>query len=67
MKDAGHPNDAVVEHLVKRGGTKYDPKTIATRYARIKKQQFERDEVRKDDEFSDFHEDEVCFPTEFQP
>lgn len=60
MKDNGETNDVVSKRLIERGGTRYDPKTIATRYARIKKTQFERDEVRRDDEFSDFHEDEVC-------
>ncbi len=63
MKDQGETNDVVVKRLIERGGTKYDPKTISTRYARIKKVQFEADEVRREDEFSDFHEEEVSFAT----
>lgn len=59
MKCAGYRDDVIAKRLVDNGGTRYDPKTIATRYSRIKRALYSAEQTRLEDEFSDFHEAEV--------
>lgn len=59
MKLVGERDDVIAEMIAHRGGPGYSPKTIATRYSRIKRvQQAAQDEVL-DDELTDWHEGEV--------
>lgn len=59
MKNVGYKDEPVAAELVKLGKIHYDPKTIATRYSRIKKTQHAYEEQILDEDFSDYHEQEV--------
>lgn len=62
MKNLGYKDEPVAAELVKLGKIHYDPKTIATRYSRIKKTQLAWQEQILNEDFSDFHEEEVSRP-----
>ena len=59
MKNQGYKDEPVALHLIKEGRHHYDPKTIATRYSRMKKLQSAQEEKNLDEDFSDYHEAEV--------
>lgn len=59
MKREGIKDAAIVERLIEEGRTKYEAKSIATRFSRIEKKIEEHEEQIMEEEFSDFHEEEV--------
>ena len=59
MKNMGYKDEPVAAELVKLGKIHYDPKTIATRYSRIKRTQHAYQEQILNEDFSDYHEEEV--------
>lgn len=59
MKEAGVKDEDVAAEISARGGPKYNPKTIATRYARIKRMLQSVKDEKLDDELTDWHEGEV--------
>lgn len=63
MKNQGYKDDPVALHLIQQGRHHYDPKTIATRYSRMRRIQAAQEEKNLDEDFSDFHEEEVSTPT----
>jgi len=60
MKRGGQKDEAVAQRLINEGRTKYQVKTIATRYSRILLKMEEHLEQRMEEEFSDFHKEDVC-------
>lgn len=59
MKDQGIRDEVVQQRLISEGRTKYEIKTISTRYNRIKKKLEKHEEEMMELDFSDYHEDEV--------
>lgn len=59
MKDQGIKDEVVMERLIAEGRTKYNSKTISTRYIRMKRVLETAEEKQMEEDFSDFHEDEV--------
>jgi len=59
MKRGGRKDETVAQRLIDEGRTKYSVKTIATRYSRILLKMEEHLEQRMEEEFSDFHEQDV--------
>jgi len=59
MKEAGIKDEDVAAEISARGGPKYHPKTIATRYSRIKRMLQKLKDDNLDDELTDWHEGEV--------
>jgi len=66
MKRAGQKDESVVQRLIDEGRTKYQVKTIPTRYSRILLKMEEHQEQRLEEEFSDFHEEDVFPPPDAQ-
>lgn len=60
MKQAGYPDEAVVKRLVEEGRTRYDPKSISSRWQRIRKAVQAAEDELLDEELTDWHEGEVC-------
>jgi hypothetical protein len=59
MKDQGIKDEVIRDRLIAEGRVRYDPKTISTRFVRLKKCLEKHEEEQMEDNFSDFHEDEV--------
>ena len=59
MKDAGYHDDKVADELVNQGFTRYHPKSIATRYNRLKRDEKKAEQERLDDELTDWHKGDV--------
>lgn len=59
MKQRNYTDAQVVERLVKDGRTRYDPKSINSRWQRIRKCTQEAEDELLDEELTDWHEDEV--------
>ena len=59
MKNAKYLEKDIAEHLAKEGRIAYHPKTIGTRWARIKKVLQKRQDQMLDDELTDWHEGDV--------
>lgn len=49
----------MVEHLIKAGLTRYVPKSINTRYYKIKSLETQRDNFELDEDLTDWHEGDV--------
>lgn len=59
MKAEGYKDEPIRDRLVEENRTRYDAKTIATRYSRMRRMMAAHEEQTLDDAFSDFHEHEV--------
>ena len=59
MKQKNFSDRDVAQKLVSEGRINYDRKTIATRWARLRKALSEREDQLLDDELTDWHEGEV--------
>lgn len=59
MKQAGYPDEAVVKRLIEESRTRYDPKSIASRWQRIRKAVQAAEDELLDEELTDWHEGEV--------
>lgn len=59
MKQQGYSNEAVQKRLIEEGMTKYDVKTIPSRWLRIRKALQYEEEERLDDELTDWHDGEA--------
>lgn len=62
MKQQGYSDQAVRDELIRQGRTRYDVKTIPSRWLRIRKVKQRAEEEALDDELEDWHEDEVTWP-----
>lgn len=60
MKNAKYLEKDIAQRLINEGRTKYNAKTIGTRYARIRKKLEERNDQLLDEELTDWHEGDVC-------
>lgn len=60
LKNQGYPDEQVARKLIEEGRVRYVPKTIASRYVRLKQIKDQREDDRLDDELSDWHVGEVC-------
>ncbi|KAF2097635.1 hypothetical protein NA57DRAFT_58206 [Rhizodiscina lignyota] len=58
MREAGCTDQVIAETLAKQGRIRYDKKTIASRYMRIKAKMSLREDQRLEDELTDWHEGE---------
>jgi len=59
MMETGEKHEDIVAAIVARGGQRYKPKTIVTRYSRIKNVLSAHEDDLLDDELTDWHEGEV--------
>lgn len=59
MREAGCTDMQIADALANSGRVRYDKKTIASRYARIKDKMARREDQRLEDELTDWHEGEV--------
>lgn len=59
MKNAKYLEKDIAEYLVAQGKIKYNPKTIGTRWTRIKKKLAERQDELLDHDLADWHEGDV--------
>lgn len=59
MKHSGYKDEPIAARLVHEGRTHYDPKTIATRWGRMVRVQRKKEQKILDEDFSDYHEEEV--------
>lgn len=59
MKQAGYNDNDVVKRLCDEGRTKYDPKSISSRWQRIRKCLQATEDELFDEELTDWHEGEV--------
>ena len=59
LKQQGFTDEYVAAKLVEEGRMRYVPKTIGSRYNRLRKTIEEAEEEKLDDELSDWHVDEV--------
>ena len=59
LKQQGYGDDYVSAKLVEEGRMRYVPRTIGSRYLRLRKALEEREEYKLDDELSDWHLGEV--------
>lgn len=60
LKQLGHSDEVVSSMLVDEGRIRYVPKTIGSRYQRLRRVVEDKEDERLDDELSDWHEGEVC-------
>lgn len=65
MKHAKYLEKDIAKRLEDEGRTKYNSKTIGTRWARIKKKLQEKNDTLLDAELTDWHDGDVsrCLPT----
>ena len=59
MRDAGYRDEQVVETLINKGLTIYQPKSVNTRYNVMKRREADKENQRLDDELTDWHEGDV--------
>lgn len=59
LKQQGYPDDFVAKKLVEEGRIRYVPKTVGSRWLRLRKALERAEEDKLDDELSDWHEGEV--------
>jgi hypothetical protein len=59
MKNAKYLEKDIAEHLAKEGRINYHPKTIGTRWARIKRMLQKVQDQMLDGELTDWHEGDV--------
>jgi hypothetical protein len=59
MKNAKYLEKDIAQHLAKEGRINYHPKTIGTRWARIKRMLQKVQDQMLDDELTDWHEGDV--------
>lgn len=63
MKEARFLEKDIAKALVDRGYTAYNPKTIGTRWRRLKAALQRRQDEMLDADLSDWHDDDVCNQT----
>jgi hypothetical protein len=61
MKQQGYNNEDIVVRLVEKGFTRYEPRSVACRWMRIRKKTQEYEERLLDEELTDWHIGEVSF------
>jgi hypothetical protein len=59
MKNAKYLEKDIADRLIQEGRTKYNPKTIGTRWARLKRALQQAQEEKLDDELTDWHDGDV--------
>ncbi len=60
LKTQGYTDDYISGKLVEEGRTRYVPKTIGTRYTKLRNIAEKKEDEKLDDELSDWHVGEVC-------
>lgn len=60
MKQAGYADQDVATRLINDGRTAYDPKSISSRWQRMRKCVQAAEDELLDEELTDWHEGEVC-------
>ena len=63
LKQQGYSDGAVSQKLLQENRVRYLPKTVASRYLRLRKVLEEAEDNRLDDELSDWHVGEVSHPS----
>jgi hypothetical protein len=63
MKQARYQEKEIAQRLIDEGRTHYHPKTIGTRWARLKKVMQERNDELLDQDLTDWHDGDVCNAT----
>jgi hypothetical protein len=63
MKHAKYQEKEIAQRLIDEGRTHYHPKTIGTRWARIKKVMQARNDELLDQDLTDWHDGDVCRST----
>ena len=59
MKQRGYKDEDVVERLIEKGFTRYEPRSVNCRWIRIRKKTQEYEEMLLDEELTDWHIGEV--------
>ena len=59
MKQQGHKDEEIADRLAELGGTRYQPRTIHSRYNRLLKKAQEYEEKLLEEDLSDWHDGEV--------
>lgn len=62
MKQQGFTNVQIAQKLIAEGGTRYDPKSIGSRWLKMRRVRAQHDEGLLDDDLSDWHIGDVRFP-----
>jgi len=62
MKQEKRSDSDVVERLVKEGRTRYHPKTISSRWVRLKRVLAAHEDEMLDEQLTDWHEGDVSLP-----
>jgi hypothetical protein len=63
MKESKYLEKDIAEYLKNRGRTNYNPKTIGTRWTRLKKVLADKNDSLLDEDLTDWHDGDVCMPT----
>lgn len=66
MKKQGYKDEEIADKLAELGGTRYQPKTIHSRYNRLFKKAQEYEEKLLHEDLSDWHDGEVNYPCGFE-
>ena len=59
MKQRGYKDEDIVERLIEKGFTRYEPRSVNCRWIRIRKKTQEYEEMLLDEELTDWHVGEV--------
>lgn len=62
MKQAKYQEKEIAQRLIDEGRTHYHSKTIGTRWARLKKVMQAHNDELLDQDLTDWHDGDVCFP-----
>ena len=65
MKAARYQEVEIAERMKAEGRTAYNPKTIGTRWARLKKALSKRQDELLDQDLTDWHDGDVSFPPDY--
>lgn len=60
LKQQGYSDDYVAQKLIAEGRMRYVPKTVGSRWLRLRKVLERAEDERLDDEMTDWHVGEVC-------
>lgn len=60
LKQRGHTDREVAEKLAEEGRIRYVPRTVGSRWLRIRKALEAKEEELLEDEMSDWHDEQVC-------
>jgi len=59
LKQQGYTDEYISQKLIQEGRIRYVPKTVGSRWLRLRKTLEDAEEEKLDDELSDWHVDEV--------